>query len=463
VNSPGAAPPKSKSLVDRALSVFTEVRAGESGTALLLTLNVFLIFTSYYIIKPVREALILATENGAEYKSYAAAGQAILLLLVAVPAFSWLAGRVARRRLMQTVFLFFATNLVIFYFVIKFIGGASTTLGLSFYVWVGIFNLMVPALFWSFANDLYSPEQGKRLFALVAFGASSGAVLGSAITSRLIGPLGLDQLLLASAALLTVALAITLAVDRRPSPREEASGNSSLEPEGEEESLGQGGAFRAFSSVLQDRYLLGIALLLLLLNWVNTTGEFVLGDTVKTAIEGRGIDLGLMGVALDDYVGENIGRFYANFFSVVNVVGVVVQLLLVSRILKYLGVRGALMILPTIALVGYSILAFFPILAAVRWAKTAENATDYSLQNTVRQALFLPTTREQKYNAKQAIDTFFVRSGDVLSAGLVYVGLHQFGWGAKGFALFNLGLVVAWLLLASNIGRRYRRLTAKRN
>jgi AAA family ATP:ADP antiporter len=128
--------------------------------------------------------------------------------------------------------------------------------------------------------------------------------------------------------------------------------------------------------------------------------------------------------------------------------------------LKYLGVRIALLVLPLIALGGYFIVAFYPLLVAVRWAKTAENSTDYSLQNTVRHVLFLPTTREQKYKAKQAIDTFFVRVGDVLSALLVYVGTTWLAFQTKQFALFNIALVVAWLLLAVLIGRENRRLTS---
>jgi len=200
--------------------------------------------------------------------------------------------------------------------------------------------------------------------------------------------------------------------------------------------------------------------LMLLLNWVNTTGEFILGDTVKSAIEIQAVEQGIDPAQRDEWVGENIGAFYARFFSVVNVLGLVMQLFLVSRIIKYIGVARALLILPVIALGGYAVLAFFPILSVVRWAKTAENATDYSLHNTVRQALFLPTTRAQKYKAKQAIDSFFVRAGDLFSAALVYVGLNVLSLSTTGFALVNLGLVVIWLLIAIQIGREYSRLTA---
>lgn len=133
---------------------------------------------------------------------------------------------------------------------------------------------------------------------------------------------------------------------------------------------------------------------------------------------------------------------------------------MVSRLLKYAGVRVAVVVLPLIAVTGYAFLAFAPVLGLVRWVKTAENATDYSLQNTVRNVLFLPTTREEKYKAKQAIDGFFVRAGDMLSAGLVFVGTAIFHLGARQFALVNLGLVAVWLVLAVLVGREHGRVAA---
>ncbi len=183
-----------------------------------------------------------------------------------------------------------------------------------------------------------------------------------------------------------------------------------------------------------------------------TAGEYILSRVVTQAADAA--------VGADEAAaGTFIGKFYADFFQVVNIVGLLLQLFLVSRILKYLGVRVALMILPVIALVGYSLAAFLPVLGMVRWIKTAENATDYSLQNTLRGVLFLPTTREQKYKAKQAIDTIFVRAGDVLSALLVYVGTTYLAFHTAHFALFNLALVGVWIFLAILIGREFRRLT----
>jgi AAA family ATP:ADP antiporter len=326
-------------------------------------------------------------------------------------------------------------------------------LGIAFFLWVGIFNLMVVAQFWSFANDLYTPQAGKRLFVIVAFGASAGAVFGSFAAGRLIEPLGINQLLLVAGALLLASLALTNVVDARS--RRTGAGPETASAAEVEKPMPKGGAFQL---VMKSRYLLLIALLMLFLNWVNTTGEYILGRTVTDAAAKAVAAGATEGLSL----GEYIGKFYADFFTIVNLVGLLMQLFIVSRVLKYLGVRIALMALPVIALGGYFIIAFYPVLMAVRWVKTAENATDYSLQNTVRQVLFLPTTREEKYKAKQAIDTFFWRAGDVLSAILVGVVTTWLAFQTKHFAIFNMALVCVWIALAVLIGRHHRRLTAER-
>ncbi|NIS67232.1 MAG: translocase, partial [Gemmatimonadales bacterium] len=147
-------------------------------------------------------------------------------------------------------------------------------------------------------------------------------------------------------------------------------------------------------------------------NWVNTNGEYILGRTVErlteeaVAAEGAG----------PEEVRARIAGFYSTFFTAVNFLGLLLQAFVVSRILKYAGIRRALLFLPVIALLGYTVIAIVPIIAVIRFIKITENSTDYSLNNTVRHALFLPTTREEKYKAKQAVDSFFHRSGDVLSA-----------------------------------------------
>ncbi len=446
-----------------------------------------MLLTSYYVLKVVREALIL-TEFGAEVKAYASAGQ-VLLLAAIVPAYGFLAAKVPRRNLINVVTAICIGCLGIFFL----LGQAGLSLGIVFFVWVGIFNVMIIAQAWAFANDVYTTDEGKRLFPLIGFGASAGAVCGSYITT-ILESVGTTQLFLLAGMILGVSLAITNFIDSRERKRTEATVDETLTTgmlpaatgqfraeTGEfkivtEEYQNESGLFTIISEddekaieeekpqstggamqlVFRSRYLLLIALMMMLLNWVNTTGEFILGRTVAAAAADA-VASGTSGGLTEQ---EYVRNFYGSFFSVVNLAALAAQLFLVSRIIKYFGIRAALLVLPVIAFIGYTILAFFPTPAAVRWAKTAENSTDYSLPNTVRNVLFLPTTREEKYKAKQAIDAFFWRAGDLLSALLVLVGVNILLFQTRHFALFNLLLVAVWIVLAVFIGRRYVRLAA---
>jgi AAA family ATP:ADP antiporter len=446
-----------KSLVERFLGLFAEVHPGEGRAALLLTLNLFILLTAYLVIKTVREPLILAG-GGAEVKTFAAAGQALLLLLV-VPLYSLLASKVNRIRLINWVTAFFISNLIVFYFLAQF----DLPLGVPFFLWVGIFNLLVIAQFWSFANDLYTEEAGKRLFAIVAFGGTAGAVLGPKIADWLFEPLGAYPLMLVAAALLGLCMALA----NRINALEQRSFHKEAKRADAEKPLARGDGFKL---VVGSRYLLLIAALMIVVNAVNTTGEFILGKKVteeaRRAVEIAGRQASAQGAAVAGtmdtrkFQHEFIGKFYGNFFFWVNLCTALIQLFLVSRVLKYLGVSSALFFLPVIALGGYSLIAVLPMLRWIQVAKVLENSTDYSLQNTVRQALFLPTSRDVKYKAKAAIDTFFVRIGDVTAAGLVYLG-STFLLDTQSFAVINIVVVLLWLILAAGIGHRYRALTAR--
>lgn len=467
-----AVPPRGRApaaLLDRALRPFADVRNGEGATALLLALNVFLLLATYYCIRPLREALILSTAGGPELKSYLAAGQAILLLGL-VPAYGALADRLPRRRLLNTVTAFFVVCLVAFYGLTQ----ANLPIAVIFFLWVGIFNLMIVAQFWSFANDLYTKEQGERLFPMVAVGASFGAVLGARIAGWLIPVFGLPQLLLVAAGLLVLAVIISNLVDARERARHEthlpshlttaelpaATGEYQIETIEDSKKLtvslpGIGPRSRpgTFRLVFGNRYLLLIALLVLIVNWVNTTGEYILSSTVSKAAK-VAVAAGTAGGLTES---EFIGRYYSDFLFLVSVTALVLQLFIVSRVIKYVGVRAGVLVLPVLAFTGYAVLAFAPILALVRLVKIAENATDYSIQNTVRNVLFLPTSRDEKYKAKQAIDSFFWRAGDVMSAALVFVGVTMLGLRTSGFARINLVLAGIWLFLAVAVGREYAR------
>ncbi len=434
--------------LERALAPFAEVRAGEGLTALLLMLNVFLLLTSYYIIKPVREALILGGE-GAEVKSYASAGMAVLLAFL-VPAYGAFASRVGRARLITWVTLFFVANLAGFWL----LGQMKVPhLGVAFFLWVGIFNLMIIAQFWSFANDVYTPEQGKRLFAIVALGSSLGAILGAWIAKPLIGTLGTYTPLLVAAALLALSALLARVVSAREHEAHGAAGRA-IAADTPLERVG------GFKLVVSDRYLFLIALLMLVLNVVNTNGGYILDKTLALGAD-RLIAAGQTGgMPAAEFKDRFIGQYYAGFFTWVNLVSALVQLFLVSRVLQWFGVRAALFVLPAIALGGYALLAVAPAIGLIRSVKILENSTDYSLQNTARQALFLPTSREAKYKAKAAIDTFFQRAGDVLSAGVV-LAVTTLRLAPTSVAGVNIVLVLAWLAIVRMIGREHRRVSGE--
>jgi AAA family ATP:ADP antiporter len=260
--------------------------------------------------------------------------------------------------------------------------------------------------------------------------------------------LGEAQMLLVAGLVLGLCILLTNVIHHRESRRPRAAGRDTATTQ--DNPVGKEGGFQL---VFRSRYLLLIAGLMLLVNLVNTTGEFILGEKVSrvaAATVAAGDANGLS-------EGQWIGKFYADFFSVVNLVGLLMQLFLVSRILKYLGVRVALMILPVIALGGYTFLAFGASLGLLRIIKTMENATDYSLQNTTRNVLFLPTSRQVKYKAKAAIDTFFVRVGDFASAILVFVG-SRLAFSVERFALVNALFVVLWIVVAVGVIRHYSQL-----
>jgi AAA family ATP:ADP antiporter len=438
--------PLPRGSLERFLRLFTDIRDGEGPQLLLLTLNVFLILTAYYVMKPVREALILAQPGGAEIKSYSMALQAVLLAF-AVPAYGALATWLPRRRLINVVTAFFIACLPLFYMAAQ----AKLHVGVPFFLWIGVFSLMVIAQFWAYANDLYTPESGKRLFALVAFGASSGAVFGAFISGHLIGVLGVPAMLLVAAAILAASLTLFNLIDVRARSTAAASGRK----KGAEAPIGDG---NAFALVFRSRYLLLVAALVFLLNWVNATGEYILSSIVARAAEA---DVAA-GRLAPEKEGAFIGAFYADYFQVVNIAGMLLQLFVVSRLVRYLGVRVAVCILPVVAFGSYVVAALIPSLAIMRWVKTAENSVDYSLQNTVSQMLYLPTTREEKYKAKQVTDTFVVRAGDVLSSATVFVGTSLLTLSVAQFAMINVGLVTLWFAVAVLLGREFHRSTTAR-
>ncbi len=424
-----ATPPvqRRKTPIELILSPIADVRREEVAGALLMTLVMFLILGSYYLLKTAREVFILS-EGGAEVKSYSSAGQAMLLLAI-VPAYGAFASRVSRTRLVRWVTLFFAGNVVLFVLAVQ----AGLPIGIPYFLWVGIFNLMVIAQFWAYAADLFTSEQGKRIFPLIGVGSSLGAWIGSVRAGHLMGSGGPTRLLITAAAILVFCALIAPTIERLIVKRE-----TPAEKKADEAPLGKEGGFEM---IRKDRYLLLIAVLTLLLNVVNTSGEYLFGRYVVE--EANALYVGA-GAEVEAARQQFIGQTYSHLFSTVNLLGFLLQMFVVSRLFKFLGVGKSMFIHPLVALFGYMVMLRSPSVQFMTWLKIADNSLDYSVGNTTKQALWLPTSREAKYKAKQAVDSFFVRAGDMVQAGIVFMG-ERLLLTVPSFAAINLVLVAGWL------------------
>jgi AAA family ATP:ADP antiporter len=453
-----AAPREPRGPLDRLMGLFSDVHAGEGGRALLMLVNVFLILVSYYVIKTVREPLILNSavpgflqglgiKDSAAVKTFAAAGQA-LVLMAFVPAYSWFASRVSRMKLIVGVTLFFVANILAFAVAVH---AGAPFVGVAFYVWVGFFSLSIIAQFWSYANDIYTKDAGNRLFPVIGIGATAGSPIGAWVAGRLFHAHVPEHVMLyVAAGLLLLTLVLYVTVNRRAPDAADVEAATASRVPAAEAPLGKR---NAFTLVFGNPYILLIALLLIVLNVVNTVGEYILSHLVVE----HATALAAADAAFDK--SAYIGAYYGSYFFWVNVVAVVLQAFVASRLVKYFGLKGVLFALPVIALGAYGVVAVGATMSIVRWAKTAENSTDYSVMNTAKQLLWLPTSREEKYKAKQAVDSFFVRLGDLVAAFVVFAGTAWVTLDASGFAIVNLCLIAGWLFLAWALVRHNRRLT----
>ncbi|MDG2303189.1 MAG: hypothetical protein P8R42_00820 [Candidatus Binatia bacterium] len=447
---------KELSRPERFLRIFTEIRPGEGRTALLLFLNVFLILCAYYFVKPLRDGWIAVSAieglSKMEVKAYSSFGQSILFL-GAIGVYARMSSMLPRAVLISRTTMFCMSNLVLFWFLQpNFFLANLPGMGIMFYLWVGMFGLFVVAQFWAFAADLYTDERGRRLLPMIAIGATSGATVGSFIVEQVVYSELLDSgtlLLLAN-----IPLALSIWLTRQADILgplgegypEAGAGGASPEPGPAERSENSDGAF---ALIRAHHYLMLVAAVTLINAWVNTNGENLLFRVVQEALATSVEATGVTDPALILHeVREGTTAFYGDFFFWVNVTALLLQALVASRLLALGGFGAILLLLPSIALVGYTAMAFLPILGVVRVMKIAENATDYSINNTASQVLWLPTTAEMKFKAKPAIATFCVRLGDGLAALTVLVGVQLMNLSTRSFFLLNAALVLLWLGVA---------------
>ena len=427
------------------LTLFTKVRPGEGRAIFILFLHAFLLMTAYYLVRPVREALIL-TEADAQLRSYAAFFQALAIVVI-IPAYSVLFRAHASSLLIQRVNLFFGLNLLL----LSAIGYVGIRFGAWFFVWVGIFSVFVVANFWAFAADLFNVKSGKRLFPLIAVGLASGAYVGSQLHKVTHGFLGPYGMMMVSGIVLLSTLVLSRAAEQSIPEQSRADQETSVVKQ-------TSGMFGGFEVVFRNRYLILLALMMFLVNWLTATGDAILSDALKIRFR----ELSAAGLENDE--GSFISIFYSNFFANVTLVGFLVQLFVVSRLFRWFGIPGTLMIPVMFFFFGFLLIGFFPVFLVVQWVLAIHKSNDYSILNTTRSALFLPVDRSEKYEGKTTVDTFFWRFGDMAAGASTYV-FRNFPVGTEDYIQYNIYIAVALSLvlvvLALFVSSDYKKLAAK--
>jgi AAA family ATP:ADP antiporter len=455
------------SKTERLLRLFTDVKPGEGGTALMMFANVFLILLAYYFIKPLREGWIAVSDieglSKMEVKAYSSFVQSILLLFV-VGWYARLADRWDRVTLFTRATLFCISNMIIFWFLQpNFFFDHLPISGIVYYLWVGMFGVFVVAQFWTFCADIYTDERGKRMLPFIAIGATSGAAAGSWLVDQLVdtGVVPTEALLLVAIVPLGASIVLVRLVEQREGQHTTRENEAQRE---EEEKSGVTAAKASLWSgaklVLASKFLLLAALVTLFTNWVNTNGENLLFRVIQEALATEAQQQGVgTGESMLLFIRDGTTAFYGNFYFWVNMVALLLQAFVASRLLKYGGFAAILLVLPVIALMSYSVMALLPVLAIVKLMKIAENATDYSLNNTSRHVLWLPVSSAMKFRGKPAIDTLYVRLGDGLAAITVMVGVHLLMLSTQDFFVFNVLLVLCWLVVGVLLVKEHRRVS----
>ena len=434
--------------LERFISLFTKIRAGEGWAVGMYFLYAGLVVFSYYIFKTIREPLIIVSGSGsgsADAKAYAT-GLAAVVLLFFTPIYSQLFRHFSREKLVMSLALMF--SLMGFIFAVLF--SANIEIAYSYYVWVSVYGVMMVTQFWVFTTGSFNVKSGKRLFPVILIGASLGGLIGSKVAGDVISSMGLGSGLYIASAVIGFT-AILPYIARRLVPEESMCITcDQIKPEKSNSLLG------GISVVLNSKFMIFIAIYALLLNIINSTGEFLFAESLLS----RAGELGLAGKEeLERYIGST----YATFALWTTAITLLFQMFFVSRIIIKCGMTIAIMVMPVAITILYSIGGFFPVFSFIYVMKTIDNCLDYSITNTVRQTLFLPVSRKEKFEAKTAIDTLFWRTGDLIQAGVIFVALHWFDWGVKELALFCGVLGLVWIYFARKVALEYERRLKSQN
>jgi AAA family ATP:ADP antiporter len=418
-------------LLQDALRRFVSIQAHEAGAVLWAFSYFFSLLCSYYIVRPMRDEMGVA--GGVENLQWLFTGTFIAMLL-AVPLFGWVSSRYPRKRFIPYVYYFFVLNLLIFFLLFRS-DVTHAWVARAFFIWASVFNLFVVSVFWSFMADIFSNEQAKRLFGFVAAGGSAGALLGPVLTAGLAVPLGPNNLLLISALFLGWAV---ICVQRLARWQQSGEGEAARTggSAGAERAIG-GSPFAGISLVVRSPYLLGICALMLLFTTLATFLYFQQAQIIRDSFSGS----------------EQRTAVFASIDLAVNTLTILIQVFLTGRLVKWLGLSATLALIPLLLGIGFLVLGFAPVLAVLVVVQVVRRAGNYAIMRPAREMLYVVLGREEKYKAKNFIDTVVYRGGDAVSAWL-YAGLRAVGLGLSEIALLAVPLAALWGGVAYTLGRR---------
>ncbi len=418
----------------RALAPIVDVRRREVAPMLVSAIWIFLAITAYYIIKPIR-GQVLQDLIGVDNKPKALLATTIFIGFFAY-AYGKIVTRIDRKKLVIGTYLAFLGCIGAFAAILH---EGSAVVGYVFFVWVSTFSVMIVSQFWAVAADVWTKEEGARLFGFIGLGTVSGGIAGTTLT-KFAKELPTWQMLVISAAILGVCMLLSLYILAFAAKKSDAPEQKQPDEKPPE--------VNAIAMVLGSPYLRLIALMTLLLNLVNSNNEWILDKLFSTQGDG------------------DSRTFYADFYFWQNILAASIQFLLTARIQKHFGARVALLFLPLVGVIGGSAFLLVPTLAVIRAMKIAENATDYSIQSNTREFLYLPATKVEKYAAKNVNDTFVVRIGDLLAAGSIEVAkilLQQFpGTGLRMLVAADVVLALLWIVVVLRIGTENKKLMEER-
>jgi ATP:ADP antiporter, AAA family len=427
----------------RLFSKIVDVKANEIHALLLAFVFNFVVLGGYYVIRPIRDEI--GADRGVENLPWMYTGT-LTGMLIANALYAAIVTRMSRRRFIPVAYRFAIANLFVFFVLMRWMPAAQerTILAPIFFIWVSVFNLFATTMFWSFMADVFTPDQGKRLFGFIAVGGSIGGIVGGLVTSSLAGKLSTGLFLLITAVMLELA---AQCVRRFPSdfrPVEEVAsfpGTTTSSPtvqSGAEQPIG-GKFWEGATHIVRSPYLLGLAGFLMIYTITNTWAYFQQADLTQHQLQDRAART----------------SFLANIDIAVNTITVLIQIFLTGRLMKWFGVGITLVLMPLLSAVGFAAIGFAPILTVLATFQILRRAAGFALLRPAREVLFTVLRREDKYKAKSLIDTFGYRVGDQIGA-WSYPLMRWFGLGLVGISWVAVPLGAIWCALGIWLGRKQR-------